>query len=73
MLLLFDIYTDHNANVSPAPWLGSNFSMSEGEMIQENQLVLIKFCLKPECGYGMKILWHQQKEKLTTGMAGWGM
>jgi hypothetical protein len=46
MLLLFDAYTDHNANASPAPWAGRNFSLSEREMIQENQLVLIKFCLK---------------------------
>ncbi len=46
MLLLFDAYTDHNANASPAPCVGGNFSMSEREMIQENQSVLIKFCLK---------------------------
>jgi hypothetical protein len=46
MLLLFDPYTDHNANASPAPWAGRNYSMSEREMNQENQLVLIKFCLK---------------------------
>jgi hypothetical protein len=46
MLLLFGTYIDHNANASPAPWEGRNFSMSEREMIQENQLVLIKFCLK---------------------------
>ena len=46
MLLLFNTYTDHNANASPAPWAGRNYSMSEREMNQENQLVLIKFCLK---------------------------
>jgi hypothetical protein len=46
MLLLFDAYTDHNANASPAPWAGRKFSMCECEMFQENQLVLIKFCLK---------------------------
>jgi hypothetical protein len=46
MLLLFDTYTDHNANASHAPWVGRNFSMSEREMIQENQSVLIKFCSK---------------------------
>jgi hypothetical protein len=55
MLLLFDAYSDHNANASPTPWAGRNLSsikedrfhnMSEQEMIQENQLVLIKFCLK---------------------------
>jgi hypothetical protein len=46
MLLLFDAYTDHNANASPAPWVGRIFFMIEQEMIQQNQLVLIKFCLK---------------------------
>jgi hypothetical protein len=45
-LLLFDEYTDHNANASPAPWAGRNFSMCEREMFLENQLVLIKFCWK---------------------------
>ncbi len=46
MLLFFDAYTDHDANASPGPWVGRNFSMSEREMIQVDQLVLIKFCLK---------------------------
>jgi hypothetical protein len=46
ILLLFDAYSDHNTNASPAPWAGRSFSMSEREMIQEIQLVLIKFCLK---------------------------
>ncbi len=46
MLLLFDAYSDNNANTSPTPWAGRNFSISEQEMIQVNQLVLINFCLK---------------------------
>jgi hypothetical protein len=46
MLLLFDAYSDHNANTSPPPWTSRNFSVNEQEMIQENQLVLIKFYLK---------------------------
>jgi hypothetical protein len=29
MLLLFDAYSDHNANASPAPWAGRNLFMSE--------------------------------------------
>ncbi len=52
---LFDLYIYHNANVSPAPWGGKYLSTvkensfsnkSEREMLQENQTVLIKFCLK---------------------------
>jgi hypothetical protein len=46
MLLIFDAYSDHNVNASRAPWAGRSFSMSKQEMIQGNQLVLIKFCLK---------------------------
>jgi hypothetical protein len=55
MLLLFGAYSDHIANASPTRWMGRNLSSikedcfdnkSEQEMIQENQLVLIKFCLK---------------------------
>jgi hypothetical protein len=46
MLLLFDTYTDHNANAASTPWAGRKISMSERELIQVNQLILIKFCLK---------------------------
>ncbi len=46
MVLLFDAYTDHNANNSPAPWGGKYLSTdkevkfgnkSESDMFQENQ------------------------------------
>jgi hypothetical protein len=73
MLFLFDAYTDHNANASPAPWVGRNFSMSEWEMIQENQLVLIKFCLKQNEGMAWKFFGTNNNKKSSTGMAGWGM
>ncbi len=52
MLLSFDAHSNHNVNASPTPWAGMNLSsikedcfnyMSEQEMIQENQMVLIKF------------------------------
>jgi hypothetical protein len=42
MVLLFDAYTDHNANSSPAPWGGKYLSTdrfgnkSESDMFQKN-------------------------------------
>ncbi len=54
MVLLFDAYTDHNANSSPASWGGKYLSTdkevkfgnkSEIDMFQENQKNLIHFCM----------------------------
>jgi hypothetical protein len=83
MLLLFNAYLDHNANASPAPWAGRNSSsikedsfnnMSEREMIQENQMVLIKFCLKQNEDMAWRLFGtnNKQQEELLTGMLGWG-
>ncbi len=47
--------SEHNANASPAPWAGRNLSTikedrhdnkREQEILQENQTVLIMFCIK---------------------------
>ena len=55
MLILFDAYTKHNTNASPAPWSGKFLSSekdqrfgnkSEIDLLQENQNVLINFCMK---------------------------
>jgi hypothetical protein len=52
MVLLFDAYTDNNANTSPAPWGAKYLSTdkvvkfgnkSENDMFQENQKILIHF------------------------------
>jgi hypothetical protein len=54
MMLLFDAYTVHNANTSPAPWGAKYLSTdkevkfgnkSESDMFQENQKILIHFCM----------------------------
>jgi hypothetical protein len=54
MVLLFDAYTDHNAQASPVPWGGKYLSRdkevkfgnkSESDTFQENQKVLIHFCM----------------------------
>ena len=55
MSLLFDCYSEHNTNVSPAPWGGRSLSTdkqdelgtnkSEYDLFIENQRILIKFCM----------------------------
>jgi hypothetical protein len=55
MLLLFDAYTEHNANFAPA-LLGGKFlstekevrfgNKSESDLFLENQKILIHFCMK---------------------------
>jgi hypothetical protein len=54
MVLLFDAYTDHNANTSPPPWGAKYLSTdkevnfgnkSDSDMFQENQKILIHFCM----------------------------
>jgi hypothetical protein len=55
MMLLFDAYTEHNTNTSPAPWGGKYLSTekevrfrnkSESDPCQENQNILNNFCMK---------------------------
>ncbi len=54
MVLLFDAFTDHNANGSPTPWQDKYLSTdkevkfgnkSESDLFQENQKNLIHFCM----------------------------
>jgi hypothetical protein len=45
MLLLFDAFIYHNAQAAPAPWAGRHLSIKEQNLIQQNQFVLVKFCL----------------------------
>ena len=68
MLLLFDAYSDYNANASPTPCAGRNFSMSEQEIIQENQLILLKFCLKQNEDMVRKLFGTKNKK---TRQLGW--
>jgi hypothetical protein len=45
MLLLFDAFIYHNAQAAPAPWAGGHLSIDEQHLFQQNQIVLVKFCL----------------------------
>jgi hypothetical protein len=76
MLLLFDAYSNRNANASPASWVGRNLSsikedcfhnMSEQEMIQENQLVHIKICLKQNEDMAWKLFGTNNKKSHQLG------
>jgi hypothetical protein len=45
MLLLFDAFVYHNAQAAAAPWAGRQLSIKEQNLFQQNQIVLVKFCL----------------------------
>jgi hypothetical protein len=46
MSLLFDACIYHNAQAAPAPWAGRHLSIKEHNLFQQNQIVLVKFCLR---------------------------
>jgi hypothetical protein len=46
MLLLFDAFIYHNAQAAPAPWAGRHLSIEEQNLFKQNQIVLVKFCLR---------------------------
>ncbi len=46
MSLLFDSFLYPNAQAAPAQWAGRHLSMDEQRLFQQNQIVLIKFCLQ---------------------------
>jgi hypothetical protein len=46
MSLLFDTFIYHNAQTAPAPWAGRHLSDKEQNLFQQNQIVLVKFCLR---------------------------
>jgi hypothetical protein len=45
MSLLFDAFIYHNPQAAPAPWAGRHLSIKEQNLFQQNQIVLVKFCL----------------------------
>jgi hypothetical protein len=73
MVLLFDAYTDHNANTSPALWGAKYLSTDkevkfgnklESDMFQENQKILIHFCMNQHEDIAWKILVIKQEIRL---------
>jgi hypothetical protein len=45
MSLLFDAFIYHNAQAAPAPWAGRHLSIKRQNLFQQNQILLVKFCL----------------------------
>ena len=75
MSLLFDCYTEHNTNVSPAPWGGRCLSTdnqdefgnkSEHDLFIENQRILIEFCMLQREDISWKLFGNKK-----LGQIGW--
>jgi hypothetical protein len=73
MVLLFDAYTAHNANTSPAPWGGKYLSAdkevrfgnkSESDMFQENQKNLINICMKQYADISWKLFGNKTRNQI---------
>jgi hypothetical protein len=73
MVLLFDACTEHNAKTSPAPW-GSKYlstdkevrfgNKSESDMFQENQKILIHFCMNQGAHISWKLFGNKTKNQI---------
>jgi hypothetical protein len=72
MVMLFDAYTDHNANSSPAPWGAKYLSTdkevkfgnkSESDVFQENQENLIHFCMNQREDIAWKIFGNKTRNQ----------
>jgi hypothetical protein len=83
MLLLFDAYTEYNANPSPALW-GGKFSSTEKEvrfgnnksesnLFQENQKILIPFCMKQHEDMSWKFFGNEKTRQICWGVYSYGM
>jgi hypothetical protein len=68
MLLLFDSVLYHNAQAAPAPWAGRHLSMDEQRLFQQNQIVLIKFCLQQNEDVAWKLFGKRE-----FGTVGWNV
>ncbi len=68
MLLLFDLYIDHNVQAAPAPLAGGKLSIHEQSLLQQNQIVLLKFCLCQNEDVTWKFFGNRK-----VGTLGWSM
>ncbi len=66
MLLLFDAFIYHNAQAAPAPWAGRHLSIEEQNLFKQNQIVLVKFCLRQNEDQAQKLF-----GKMQFGTVGW--
>ncbi len=68
MSLLFDEFINHNAQAAPAPWAGRQLSIKEQNLFQQNQIVLVKFCLRQNEDQAWKLF-----GKRHFGQIGWSV
>jgi hypothetical protein len=68
MSLLFDSFLYHNAQAAPAPWAGRCLSMDEQHLFQQNQIILIKFCLQQNEDVAWKLFGNRE-----FGTVGWNV
>ena len=68
MSLLFDSFLYHNAQAAPAPWAGRHLTMDEQRLFQQNQTVLIKFCLQQNEDVAWKLFGKRE-----FGTVGWNV
>jgi hypothetical protein len=66
MPLLFDAFIYHNAQTAPAPWAGRHLSIKEQKLFQQNQIVLVKFCLRQNEDQAWKLFGKRE-----FGSVGW--
>jgi hypothetical protein len=66
--LLFDAFIYHNAQAAPAPWAGRHLSIDEQCLFQQNQIVLIKFCLQQNEDQAWKLFGKRE-----FGIVGWNV
>ncbi len=73
MMLLFGACTEHYANTSPAPWGGKYLSTekevrfgnkSESDVFQENQKILIHFCMKQHADISWKLFGNKTRNQI---------
>jgi hypothetical protein len=65
---LFDAFIYHNAQAAPAPWAGRHLSIKEQKKFKQNQIVLVKFCLRQNEDQAWKLF-----GKKVFGTVGWTM
>jgi hypothetical protein len=66
MSLFFDAFIYHNAQAAPAPWAGRHLSIKKQNLFQQNQIVLVKFCLRQNEDQAWKLFGKRQ-----FGTVGW--
>jgi hypothetical protein len=66
MLLLLDVFIYHIAQAAPAPWAGKHLSIEEQNLFQQNQIILVKFCLLQNEDQAWKLFGKRQ-----FGTVGW--